>query len=481
MSTSLRDPSGNVLLVNERIIRVINRTGAADLEAFLKSDASQSFVNSNQVVRTNFLESDEISAVLENEEAFSLFNESDGATIVEHERVPFQSFPYEWPAEMLHAAAELTLDLADSLLEEGLGLKDASPYNILFRGSDPVFVDLLSFEKRDPCDPTWLPFAQFVRTFLLPLLVNKHFNSGLDQLLTTNRDGIEPEEVMKLCGPIQKLRSPFLTLATIPARLASRHSARDTSIYQQKSLANPARAEFILRSVLSNTRFKLEQCAPISGRKSAWSRYTDQNKYTPNYLPRKHAFVKEALLQFQNAKVLDVGCNTGDFSIMAARGGASVVAIDYDDVVVGELWRKAHSDHLDILPLVVNLARPSPGTGWRNEECASFLERARGSFDAVVMLAVIHHMLISERIPLAEVMELTAELTTDVLVIEFIGPEDPMFRCISRGRDHLFQNLTQEFFEVTYRKRFDIVRCERFDEMHRWLYLMRKKDPSPNA
>ena len=83
------------------------------------------------------------------------------------------------------------LDIRD----DGIGLKDATPYNILFRGPDPVFIDVLSFERRNPGDPTWLPYAQFVRTFLLPLLANKYFGLGLDQILTTRRDGLEPEEV----------------------------------------------------------------------------------------------------------------------------------------------------------------------------------------------------------------------------------------------------------------------------------------------
>src|SRR6185436_4811398 len=123
MATSLRDPSGSVLVVDERIIRIIHAKGLPDLNAFLNSSASQLFLNANQVVSTNFLDSGERAHVLENAEARNVFTQSAGATIVEHERVPFQSFPYEWPAEMLHAAATLTLDMADQLLDEGLGLK----------------------------------------------------------------------------------------------------------------------------------------------------------------------------------------------------------------------------------------------------------------------------------------------------------------------------------------------------------------------
>ena len=481
MATSLRDPSGNLLIVDERIIRIVNRHGLPDLNAFLHSTASQSFVESSELVGTNFLDRTELAEVLENEEASSLFNQSAGAMIVEHERVPFQSFPYEWPAEMLHAAAALTLNLAEKLLDEGFGLKDASPYNVLFRGPRPVFIDLLSFEQRDPRDPTWLPYAQFVRTFLLPLLVNQRFHLGLNQLLTTHRDGIEPEEVVRLCGRLQKFRSPFLTLATIPARLAARHATDDATIYQQKILDDPAKARFIFRRVLKSVRRKLEQVAPRAGKHSGWSNYTEHNQYTADYLPLKQRFVEDVLAYYRPEKVLDVGCNTGDFSAQAARSGASVVAIDYDPVVVGELWRKASANDLDILPLVVNLARPTPGIGWRNQECPSFLERARGHFNAVLMLAVIHHLLVSERIPLAEILNLAAELTTDVLVIEFISPADPMFRRISRGRDHLFQDLTQASFETACRKRFEIVRSERLDKTERWLYLMRKKGATSNA
>jgi 2-polyprenyl-3-methyl-5-hydroxy-6-metoxy-1,4-benzoquinol methylase len=481
MATSLRDPSGSVLVVDERIIRIIHAKGLPDLNAFLNSSASQSFLNANQIVGTNFLDSGERAHVLENAEARNVFTQSAGATIVEHERVPFQSFPYEWPAEMLHAAATLTLDMADQLLDEGLGLKDASPYNVLYRGPRPVFIDLLSFEQRDPHDPTWLPFAQFVRTFLLPLLVNKYFHIGLDQILTTHRDGIEPEEVTRLCGPIQKLRSPFLTLATIPARLAARHSVDDTTIYQPKPLNDPVKARFILQRVLKSVRRKLAQVAPRSGRNSAWSNYTDHNNYTADYLPVKQAFVEQALAYCRPKKVLDVGCNTGQFSALAAGSGASVVAIDYDPVVVGDLWRRAIAEDLDILPLVVNLARPTPGTGWRNQECAPFLERANSNFDGVFLLAVIHHLLVSERIPLAEIVDLAADLTTDMLVIEYIAPGDPMFRRISRGRDHLFEDLNRDVFETTCRRRFDITRSEQLGDTQRWLYLMEKKGVAPDA
>jgi hypothetical protein len=91
------------------------------------------------------------------------------------------------------------------------------------------------------------------------------------------------------------------------------------------------------------------------------------------------------------------------------------------------------------------------------------------------MLALIHHLLVSERIPLPEIISLAAELTTSVLVIEFIAPEDAMFRRLTRGREHLHTGLTQAVFEEACLARFDIVRSLEVEAATRRLYLLRKK------
>lgn len=475
VSISLRDPGGRVCLVDNRVIRVVNSADISDLQVFLGSAAFTEFRKSKKLVGTQFLDAKATTQILTNETVRLVYEQSPGATIVEHERVPFSSFPYEWPAEMLHAAGELTLDLAEKLLEDGLGLKDATPYNVLFHGSCPVFVDLLSFEARDSLDPTWLPLAQFVRTFLLPLLVSKHFGVGLPQLLTTHRDGLEPEAVFALLSTIQKISPPFLTLVSIPVYLAASQDLKNTAIYGNRNVSSSGKAHFILGRVLRNLRRKLSALKPPTERKSTWSDYMDKNKYSPDYFPLKQSFVRDVMREYQPQTVLDVGCNTGHFSVIAATSGASVVAIDSDPQVVGAVWRQASTRQLDILPLVVNLARPTPSLGWRNAECPSFLERARGAFESVFMLGVIHHLLVSEGIPLTEIIALAAELTNDSLVIEFVAPADPMFRRIARGRDQLYSTLTKEFFEATCRTYFDIVKCARLDDTSRWLYLLRKR------
>lgn len=467
MSISFRDPAGYLFSKNGRIFRVVKDSASEDLRAFLASGTARKFAARRQLVSTAFLEP----SALEPE----LADEFTRGTVVEHEKVPFPSFPYEWPPEMLHAAGSLTLDLACDVLNEGWGLKDATPYNVLFIGPNPIFIDLLSFERRDPGDPTWLPYAQFVRTFLLPLLVNKHFRLPLTELLTTHRDGLEPEQVYALLSAPQKIRSEFVTLVSFPTWLASRKRSEGDEIYKKRTLTNPEKSRFILERLLKGLRRRLDRAAPERTLSSNWSDYMSKNRYTQEYFPEKESFVQQALNEGKPRMVLDVGCNTGFFSGLAAKAGASVIAIDYDAVVAGKVWQWAEAEGLDIQPLVVDLTRPTPSIGWRNEECSSFLERARGTFEAVLMLAVIHHMLVTERIPLSQILQLASELTTNLLIVEFVAPGDHMFQVLTRGREHLHEDLTAAVFERTARQFFEIVRSQRLGESERWIYLMRKK------
>jgi 2-polyprenyl-3-methyl-5-hydroxy-6-metoxy-1,4-benzoquinol methylase len=448
----------------------------------MASSAARKLTDGGQLVRTEALNCEDALNIVRNGRDSLTLAQSDVALFVEHEKIAFPSYPHEWSPRMLFQAGCLTLDLAEEILPEGFGLKDATPYNILFRGPEPVFIDLLSFERRDLGDPTWLPYGQFVRTFLLPLLLNKHFRVPLDQIFLSRRDGIEPEEVYRYCGVLQSLRPPFLTLAAIPTWLAAKNNQTISKIYQKRSLANNEKAQFILRSVLRHLRRTLRRLEPTGGRKSSWSDYmvSDCN-YSKDHFAAKHAFVERTMSEFSPKHVLDVGCNTGYFSALSAKHGARVLAIDYDPEVVDQVYRNASTERHDILPLVVNLTRPSPGLGWRNRECRSFLERARGSFDAVLMLAVMHHMLVTEGIPLTEIIELSAELTRSLLVIEFITPDDAMFRRLTRGRDALYSNLTPAIFESICKRRYEIIRSQHLENTSRWLYLLRKKALYENA
>jgi SAM-dependent methyltransferase len=456
------------------VLRVVTEDATQEALAILHSKACEYWMTGRQVVRTRVLNEQELQPLHSEPGICDLLNSNRWGLVLEHERIPFPSYPYEWVPEMLHAAGKLTIELAMRALDDNLGLKDATPYNILFQGPKPVFVDLLSFERRDPEDSRWLAYAQFARTFLLPLIANRLFAMPLDQIFTTRRDGIEPEELYRYLSPRQKLSPRCLGLISIPTWLSKRGAHPKQQLYERRRNGNPEMSRFVLRSLLRRMDRALDRLAPAK-RKSRWSDYlSSDNNYTAEMFSAKERFFEQALSVIKPKRVLDVGCNTGHFSRMAARAGSQVVAIDYDEVVIGDLWHRAKAENLDILPLMVNLARPSPAVGWLNSECPSFLNRATGAFDCVCMLAVIHHMLVSERIPLASIIDMAADLTSGHAIIEFVEPNDSMFQRLLRGRGELHKDLTLSLFETACRRRFEIVRSERIPGSFRSLYLLEK-------
>jgi SAM-dependent methyltransferase len=474
-ASSFRDPAGNCFVFEKCVYRFLDPDSAAVCNDFLQTDCAKNFWAKGQLISTRRLSEPEAVRLKQENEFSALFASHAGRQVLEHERVPFVSYPYEWPPEMLWEAARLTLELARTALAEGFGLKDATPYNVLYRGATAVFVDVSSFERRDARDPVWIAQGQFVRTFLLPLLANQRWRLALADIFITHRDGLEPEEVYRWCGILEQFRPMMLSLISMPTWLKGKAQAEGTALYESRQTDNPEKAGFIVHWLLKRTERMLQSLKPRTRTESGWSDYMKTHSYTEPAFAEKEKFIDAALREIQPKRALDVGANTGHFSVQAAKAGASVVAIDLDPACVGLIWRRSFADRLDILPLVVNVARPTPALGWRNTECASFLERSRGAFDCVLMLALMHHLLVIERIPLQEILGLAAELTTTWLVIEYVGPEDEMFRQLTRGREALHAGLNEKYFEETCAGYFDIVRSLPLPGKSRRMYLLKRK------
>ncbi len=474
MEASFRDPAGSLMRFSDRVIRCISSDGLKEHEIAKNSPTLREFTKQGKFISGIELEKQSLGELFDELKNKSNILPEEYAVFVEHRRIAFPTYPYEWVPEMLFQAANLTLDLADSLLDENVGLKDASPYNVLFEGAQPVFIDWLSFEQRDELDPTWIPYAQFIRNFVLPLLLNKEFGIELSEIFLSNRDGIEPERVAKIVKGAKKYSSTFLTMVTLPSKLGAKKST-DVSIYEKKRVDSPEKARFIIRRQLKSLRKTIEKLNPSQGRKSIWVDYVGKDQhFSENYLKEKDEFVANCLTEASPETLLDIGCNTGYFSRIAAKAGANVLALDLDSVSIGNVFNLANKDGLDILPLNVDITRPSPGTGWRNEENPSFLDRVYGKFDFVLMLAVIHHMMVSERIPLEEIVRLVSKITANSLIIEFVPPSDKMFQIISRGRDHLFEYLDQDYFEKAVTAEFRIVKQKQLPDSERLIYLLQK-------
>ena len=190
---TFRDPDGYCLSVGERIVRVVHPEAAERVRTLIKSDFVSQLVSEGKMPSTRILAGEELAELREVWPAGSVIE--NGALVLEHQRIGFASYPHEWSAEMLYAAGELTLEIQLRALDAGLTLKDATPSNVLFEGSQPVFVDLPSLTSRPGGIAVWPAYAQFVRTFLLPLLRYRKQGVSPHELFLGCRDGLEPEEV----------------------------------------------------------------------------------------------------------------------------------------------------------------------------------------------------------------------------------------------------------------------------------------------
>jgi SAM-dependent methyltransferase len=464
---SLRDPAGYLLKYQDRLIRVIRHEYKTEYAALLSASWIQEECQKQNVASYH---------ILCTPEALELVGpEAGNCLCIEHNVISFPSFPTEWPLEMLSAASELTLSLCQIALTHGFGLKDATPFNVLFKGSSPIFIDVLSFEKRLTGDHIWLAYGQFIRSFLLPVAIESYHTTPSHSIFFSHRDGIEPEEAYRLLSLFERLNPPFFSKVTMPVLLASKAEQQSSKVYAPTRLSNPDQATFILRSLFTRLLRTMQVASRRKHSRSVWTTYNDNCNYSQTDFSFKTVFIEQFLQNFKPERVLDIGCNTGHFSFLAARSGAEVVAIDLDAEVVGKLWQRAVTDKANILPLVINLARPTPALGWRNRETPSFLERAEGYFDAIFMLAVIHHLLVSDRIPLDEIIQQAAKLTTKWMVIEFVGYNDPQFKRLLRGREVLYTYFKKDLFENELAKHFEIIRHEEIADTGRWLYITKRK------
>jgi SAM-dependent methyltransferase len=435
---TFRDPAGSLYIENGRVLRTIRHQYVDVISSFLRSEVCERWIASRRLVSTEVISRQE-----------------DGSVLLEHKRVSFPSYPWEWTPAQWGAAAELTLDLCEELLGLGLILKDATPLNILFEGPQPIFVDVSSVEKNDPTNPIWLAYAQFVRTFLLPLAAYKYLGWPLIASFH-KRDGYEPADLYPYLSTLQRWTNPLRSLVTVPCLLEKRKNILDKALTSRWQRSPDVASAILKRNV--HTLQKILQSLIPQGVRSRWSEYPeDADHYNQEDHAAKKEFVQKSLRIATPDTVLDLGANTGVYSRIAADQNARVVAWDSDVSACQHNWRTAKREALPIQVLVADVARPTPAAGWRNSESLSLLDRARAQFDCVLMLGLIHHLLLSDQIPLEEVAKLTKDLTRRWLIIEWVPNSDPRFIEILRGRDSLYSHLNEEMFLDSFRNYFSCI------------------------
>lgn len=428
LEPTFRDPAGHLHLTETHALRRVRPVAVEETLAFLKSPLLASLEKGGELIASKIAEPGAHGCVV------------DGEFWLEHPRIDPISYPWEWTTGQWRAAAELTLGIARKATDAGWALKDATPLNIVFAGMRPVLVDVLSLERRDPHSCVWLAYGQFVRTFLLPLVAQRFLHWPLQATLFS-RDGYEPRDLFEALSPFERLHPALLDVVTLATLFEGSGGNKTHSV---PTVSDPELATHILHKRIDRLGKQIRSAARV-GRASRWSGYQQAaTHYRPADTEEKQRFVQDVLDRCRPSRVLDIGANTGTYSLMAAAAGAQVVALDNDSGAVEALWQAAAEQGQNITAMVANIARPTPAAGWRNREQLSLLDRLMGKFDLVLMLAVIHHLILREQVPLGLIGDLCAKLTRRWLVLEWVPPSDPMFQEWLRGREDLYGNLSEE-------------------------------------
>jgi SAM-dependent methyltransferase len=418
------------------IYRALSRAGVEDWQALaatpLKDDA--------RLIPTEAVELDDLPELAGEPAAGAL----------RHERVPFVSYPYEWPFSMLKDAALLQLGLGREALRHDLTLKDASPYNVQWRGAEPVFIDVGSFERLRPGEP-WAGYRQFCMLYLYPLMLQAYRGVPYHAWLRGSIDGITPTEARALLPR----RRGVLSHVVLHARLESRY-AETGGREVKRELKSAGFGKELLDANLRKLERLVGRLEYRPGR-TAWTEYGRTNTYSGEEASRKAEFVRAAVARRPGGLTWDLGCNDGTYSRVAAEHADYVLAIDADHATVDGLYRALGAEN--ILPLVMSVTDPSPDLGWRGRERLS-LER-RGAPDLVLALALVHHVAITGNVPVAEFLDWLRSLDS-ALVIEFPNREDPMVQRLLSGKAEAANpDYDRATFERALGDRFEIERTER--------------------
>jgi hypothetical protein len=436
---SFRDPSGFVYRRDGVLYRQINRSFADRWD---------------DLVASGLLAELQSRAVLISHDVADVDAAADAAlahAVIRPEPVPTISYPYEWSFGMLRDAALLTLDAQAAAAERGFALRDATAFNVQFLRGRPILIDTLSFERPEPGAP-WIAYRQFCEHFLAPLALMALRDVRLGLLLRDHVDGIPLDLASRLLPGRTRWNLGLGAHIHAHARAQERYADAGTKAAAETKKANVS--DFKQQALLDSLRRTIAKLE-WKPEGTEWADYADNTSYGDEGTKAKEELVRRFLADAGGSGVWDLGANTGRYSRIAAGLGRDVVSWDIDPAAVERNYREVRrAGEERILPLVLDLANPSPGLGWANEERRALADRANA--DIVLALALVHHLAIGRNVPLERISSYFAELAPQ-LIIEFVPKDDPMVRTLLATREDVFADYTMDVFRAAFGADWEIA------------------------
>lgn len=452
ISSSFRDPSGFVFSRDGELYRSIDIRYKENYDLLIQSGLYEELLNSGLLIPHEEVNIENV--------GFDI----DYKTI-KPELIPFISYPYEWSFSQLKDAALTTLEIQKRSLDFGMSLKDCSAYNIQFRRGRPILIDSLSFEKYREGNP-WVAYRQFCQHFLAPLALMSYVDARLNNLFRVYIDGIPLELASSLL--------PFSTRINFSLLCHIHLHARSQKHFANKSIKTNHRRMSLqaLKGLIDNLESAIRKLKWRAGN-TEWADYYEDTNYSSEALCHKKELVAMFIDKIKPKVVWDLGANTGLYSRIASDRGIQTIAFDIDPAAVERSYiESVRKGETMLLPLLLDLTNPSPDIGWENKERMSLF--SRGPADMVLALALIHHLAISNNVPLNRIAGMFAKICNS-LIIEFVPKSDSQVQRLLSSREDIFTEYSQAFFEKMFSKYFAIQDLTRIRKSERIFYLMKKK------
>lgn len=456
-NSSFRDPAGFMFERDGVLYRQVNDFGKESYEQLMASGLYDALVKRHWLIP--------------HREADVAAARPEGSfKIIEPQRVAFVAYPYEWSFSQYQQAALLTLDVQLAAIEHGMILKDASAYNVQFHQGRPLLIDTLSFAPYEE-GQVWEGYRQFCQHFLAPLLLMARRDIRLSQLMKVHIDGVPLDLASRLLDRRSWFRPGILMHLHLHARAQARYAASDES--SKQSSGKPRRLSKTglvgivsgLRSLIAGLRWN-----PAG---TEWGDYYQATNYSDDAFAAKGRLIGRFLESMEPARVWDLGGNTGVFSRVASDRGIETVCFDIDPAAVEINYRQVRqSGEKTLLPLVMDLTNPSPGLGWAGTERDAM--HGRGPVDCAMALALIHHLAISNNVPLERIADYFARLCEN-LIIEFVPKSDSQVRRLLSSRRDIFDSYHESGFEQAFSGHFEIVETAPVEGSERTLYWLRRR------
>jgi hypothetical protein len=449
LPASFRDPSGFLFQQDGTLYRQVSLVYKENYDHLMGSGLYQALVEANLLIPH---EEVDIGSPMP-ELAYK---------VIKPEPIRFISYPYEWCFSQLKDAALTTLKIQRKALDFGMSLRDSSAYNIQFRNGRPVFIDTLSFGKYREGEP-WVAYRQFCQHFLAPLALMSYKDVRLGQLLSIHIDGLPLDLASCLLPWRTHLSFSLLSHIHLHARSQKRFADKPIDIRQRRL------SRYAFLGILNSLESAVKKLT-WKPRGTEWADYYQDTNYSPLAFEHKKAILAGFLDRVRPSDVWDLGANVGTFSLLASERGIPTISFDVDPAAVEKNYLDCMArGETNILPLLIDLTNPSPGIGWENRERMSFEER--GPADAVLALAFVHHLAISNNVPFSMVAQFFSDICR-WLIIEFVPKSDSQVQRLLATREDVFPDYTREKFEHEFSRCFVIGDSIDIRESQRTLYLM---------